>query len=75
MKALEAKVLLQRIHAGCDDYASWLQLEQDVESFFAGLSADEIELIDQIFVEDGAGELLSMICSGIRRIQSEEPVP
>ena len=69
MIALKAEMLIQRIHAGCNDYDSWLQLEKEVQEFFSELTGRELEMVDQMFVDDGAGELLYMICSGIRKIK------
>ena len=69
MIALKAELLIQRIHDGCNDYDSWLQLEKEVQEFFSELTGNELEMVDQMFVDDGAGELLYMICSGIRKIK------
>ena len=69
MIAVKAKELIQRIYAGCNDYDSWLQLEKEVKEFFSELTGKELDMADQMFVEDGAGEMLDMICSGIRKIK------
>ncbi len=66
----KAKELMHRIHAAGMDYEEWLQLETEVAELFASLPKDQFHIIDEMFIEDGAGDMLGMVCSGIRYEQS-----
>ena len=62
----KAKELIRRIHAAGVDYEVWLQLEAEVADLFATIPKDQYDIIDEMFIEDGAGEMLYMVCDGIR---------
>ena len=62
----KAKMLIRRIHEAGGDTAEWLQLETEVSEFFSTLPKDQFDVIDQLFCDDGAGEMLYMVCDGIR---------
>ena len=66
----KAKELMRRIHAAGMDYEEWLQLETEVAELFASLPKDQFHIIDEMFIEDGSGDMLRMVCSGIRYEQS-----
>ncbi len=68
----KAKLLIRKIHeAGAND-KEWLQLEAEVSEFMATLSKNEFDIVDQLFCDDGAGEVLYMVCDGIRYFQEQE---
>ena len=67
----KAKELIRRIHAAGMDYDEWLQLETEVKELFAAVPKDQYDIIDEIFIEDGAGEMLYMVCDGIRYEQEK----
>ena len=62
----KAKSLIRRINEAGVDEAEWLQLETEVSEFMATLSKDQFDIVDQLFCDDGAGEMLYMVCDGIR---------
>ena len=62
----KAEQLIRRIHAAGVDYEVWLQLEAEVAELFAAVPKDQYDIIDEMFIEDGAGEMLYMVCDGIR---------
>ena len=67
----KAKELMHRIHAAGMDYEEWLQLETEVKDLFATVPKDQYGIIDEMFIEDGAGDMLSMVCAGIRYKQEK----
>ena len=67
----KAKSLIRRIHEAGGDTAEWLQLETEVSEFFSTLPKDQFDVIDQLFCDDGAGEMLYMVCDGIRYEKSK----
>ena len=67
----KAKQLIRRIHAAGVDHEVWLQLETEVAELFAAVPKDQYDIIDEIFIEDGAGEMLYMVCDGIRHEQKK----
>ena len=68
----KAKELIRRINNAGVDYAEWLQLEAEVADLFASLPKEQFDIIDEMFVTDGARDMLSMVCSGIRYKQSNK---
>ncbi len=68
----KAKELIRRINNAGVDYAEWLQLEAEVAELFASVPKDKYDIIDEMFIEDGAGEILYMVCDGIRYFQEQE---
>ena len=62
----KAKSLIRRINEAGVDETEWLQLETEVSEFMATLSKDQFDIVDQLFCDDGAGEMLYMVCDGIR---------
>ena len=62
----KAKSLIRRINEAGVDEAEWLRLETEVSEFMATLSKDQFDIVDQLFCDDGAGEMLYMVCDGIR---------
>ena len=62
----KAEQLICRIHAAGVDCEVWLQLEAEVAELFAAVPKDQYDIIDEMFIEDGAGEMLYMVCDGIR---------
>ena len=62
----KAKSLIRRINEAGVDETEWLQLETEVSEFMATLSKDHFDIVDQLFCDDGAGEMLYMVCDGIR---------
>ena len=42
---------------------------------FATVTRDQYEIIDEMFIEDGAGDMLGMVCSGIRHAQEKHKHP
>ena len=71
----KAKELIRRIHAAGMDYEVWLQLEAEVAALFATVPKDQYKIIDEMFIEDGAGDMLGMVCSGIRYAQEKHKSP
>ncbi len=62
----KAKMLMRKIYEAGADKAEWLQLETEVAELFATVPKDQYKIIDEMFIEDGAGDMLSMVCAGIR---------
>ena len=62
----QAQALIGRVHSGCKTDNEWLALEEEVHAFFKTLPKELWVIADEMFIEDGAGEILYMICSGIR---------
>lgn len=62
----KAKELISRIHAAGINYDKWLQLEAEVSALFTTVPKDQYTIIDEMFIEDGAGDMLGMVCSGIQ---------
>ncbi len=71
----KAKELMHRIHAAGMDYEEWLQIEAEVKELFATAPKDQYKIIDEMFIEDGAGDMLGMVCSGIRYAQEKHKQP
>ncbi len=71
----KANDLIRRIHAAGMDYEEWLQLEAEVAALFATVPKDQYKIIDEMFIEDGAGDTLGMVCSGIRYAQEKHKNP
>lgn len=67
----KAEELIRRIHAAGLDYEVWLRLEAEVAELFATVPKDQYDIIDEMFIEDGAGEMLYMVCDGIRYEQEK----
>ena len=67
----KAKELIRRINNAGVDYAEWLQLEAEVADLFASLPKEQFDIIDEMFITDGAGEMLYMVCDGIRYEQEK----
>ena len=67
----KAEELIRRIHAAGVDYELWLQLEAEVAELFTTVPKDQCDVIDEMFSEDGAGEMLNMVCDGIRYEQKK----
>ena len=68
----KAKSLICRIHEAGIDGAEWLRLEAEVSEFMATLSKDQFDVVDQLFCDDGAGEMLYMVCDGIHYFQKQD---
>ena len=68
----KAKALIRKIHEAGIDETEWLQLEAEVSELFAALPKDQFDNIDQLFCDDGAGEILYMVCDGIRYFRERE---
>ena len=68
----KAKFLIRRIHEAGVDEAEWLRLEKEVSDFMATLSKSQFDIVDQLFCDDGAGEMLYMVCEGIRYFKEQE---
>ena len=71
----KAEELIRRIHAAGVDYEVWLQLEAEVAELFSTVPKDQYDIIDEMFIEDGAGDTLGMVCSGIRYAQEKHKNP
>lgn len=71
----KAEELIRRIHAAGMDYEVWLQLEAEVAELFSTVPKDQYDIIDEMFIEDGAGDTLRMVCSGIRYAQEKHKNP
>ncbi len=71
----KAKELICRINNAGVDYAEWLQLEAEVAALFATVPKDQYKIIDEMFIEDGAGDTLGMVCSEIRYAQKKHKNP
>ena len=71
----KAKDLIRRIHAAGMDYDEWLQLEAEVKELFVAAPKDQYQIIDEMFIKDGAGDMLGMVCSGIRYAQEKHKNP
>lgn len=68
----KAKMLIRRVHeAGVDD-EEWLQLEEEVSKLFSTLPDDQFDIISELFCDDGAGEMLDMVCNGIRYFREQK---
>ena len=67
----KAEELIHRIHAAGLDYEVWLRLEAEVAELFATVPKDQYDIIDEMFIEDGAGEMLYMVCDRIRYEQEK----
>lgn len=62
----QAQARIGRVHSGCKTDDEWLALEEEIHAFFNALPQELLVIADEMFIEDGAGEMLSMIGSGIR---------
>lgn len=62
----KAKELIRKIHAAGMDYEEWLHLEVEVKKLFSTVPKNQYDIIDEMFIEDGAGDMLYIVCSGIR---------
>ena len=67
----KAKELIRKIHAAGMDYEEWLHLEVEVKKLFSTVPKNQYDIIDEMFIEDGAGEMLYMVCDGIRYEQEK----
>ena len=67
----KAQQLIARVHSGAKSDGEWLALEEEIHLFFKGLPHEMWIIADEMFISDGAGELIYMICSGIRYTQTE----
>lgn len=67
----KAKELMRKIHEAGTDDAEWLHLEAEVTELFASLPKDQFHIVSEMFIEDGAGDTLSMVCAGIRYEQEK----
>ena len=67
----QAQQLIDKVHSGAKSDGEWLALEEEIHLFFKGLPHEMWIIADEMFINDGAGELIYMICSGIRYTQAE----
>jgi hypothetical protein len=56
------KKLIDKIFFGNQSESQWLELEEEVKRYMKILSKEQL----RYFEESGAGDMLSMACSGIR---------
>lgn len=62
----KAQALIDRVHSTCKTDDEWLALEEETHAFFKTLPQELWAIADEMFIADGAGDMLGMICSGIR---------
>lgn len=66
-----AQQLIDKVHSGTKSDDEWLALDDEIHSFFKSLSHEMWIIADEMFINDGAGELIYMICSGIKYARTE----